>query len=269
MGAAETGAAVLRLVRALARHGGTVMPEADGALRVPVAAGHVTRTLSFPPDLVRAALSQDLVVAMDGTIGLSAAGRARLARATEPEAPFLAQHLPLERLADGEARVDLAESPLAWLRRRRGRDGAALIEEHAFQAGERLRIDYTRAALMPRVTANWTAAVASGRRGGGEGVAFSDMVIAARQRVSLALDAVGPELAGVLTDVCCFLKGLEQVEAERRWPARSAKIVLGLALERLAAHYGMAPHAIGPDRAAATRFWGASDYRPDRFPDRR
>ena len=135
-----------------------------------------------------------------------------------------------------------SESPLAWLARRRGRDGRALIEPHQLQAGERLRADFTRAHMMPRTTSNWSSPMASGRRGAGGDAppAFSDTMIAARQRVHQALDAVGPEFGGLLLDVCCFLKGLEDIERERAWPARSAKVVLQLALDRLARHYGYA-----------------------------
>ena len=176
------------------------------------------------------------------------------------------QHLELARreIATTQGRVgvtvDEAESPLVWLARRRGRDGRALVEPHQLQAGERLRAEFTCAHMMPRTTSNWTSPVAPGRRGGNfeSAGSFTDTMIAARQRVRHALDAVGPEFSGLLLDVCCFLKGLDVVERERAWPSRSAKVVLQLALDRLARHYGFAAQTSG--RACSPiRTWLAPD----------
>ena len=163
----------------------------------------------------------------------------------------------------GAAYANEAESPLAWLARRKGPDGRPFISLLQLAAGERLRADFTRAGLTPRVTANWIASIAQGRRSGsGEGAAaFTDLVIAAKERMARTLDAVGPEFAGLLLDVCCFLKGLETVERERRWPPRTARIVLTLALDRLARHYGIELEARGPAHAC-TRSWQAEGARP-------
>ena len=177
---------------------------------------------------------------------------------------FRAQHLDVRDHAitteDGRAAVliDDNESPLAWLARRRGRDGRALIAPHQLQAGERLRADFTRAHLMPRTTSNWESPILSGRRGGGSAGFFTETMIAARQRVRQALDRAGPEFAGLLLDVCCFLTRLEDVERERAWPARSAKVVLQLALDVLARHYGYSGEARGAGRADL-RAWFADD----------
>jgi len=178
---------------------------------------------------------------------------------------FRAQHLVLgEREVATEAGrtkvvVDENESPLAWLARRRGRDGRVMIEPHQLQAGERLRAEFTRAHLMPRTTSNWSNPLPSDRRSGGHQDSFlADTIIAARQRVRHAIDAVGPEFSGLLVDVCCFLKRLDMVERERGWPARSAKIVLQLALERLARHYGYAARASGRANPQV-RTWLADD----------
>jgi hypothetical protein len=174
-----------------------------------------------------------------------------------------AQHMELgrRRIQDktgaSDVTVDEAESPLSWLVRRKGRDGRALIEPLQFLAGERLRAEFTRAQMMPRVTSNWSAPVADGRRGGSP-ANFTDAVIGARQRVHQALDAVGPEFSGLLVDVCCFLKGLEEVERERSWPPRSAKVVLQLGLDRLARHYGLFGELRGRTEAKL-RTWLADD----------
>ena len=158
---------------------------------------------------------------------------------------------------EGLARVLIndSESPLAWLARRKTRDGAPMISSPQFLAGERLRSDFTFAGMTPRITSNWSVAGAGGRQvSPGE---MTDRMVSARQRLQLALDAAGPEFAGLLMDVCCFLRGLEDVERERGWPQRTAKIVLQLALDRLARHYGFAGD--GRARSSAMRAWVAAE----------
>ncbi|MEX6507002.1 DUF6456 domain-containing protein [Jiella sp. M17.18] len=155
---------------------------------------------------------------------------------------------------------DPDESPLTRLATRRGRDGQAFLAEAEAMAGERLRVDFTRGNLTPSVSQRWDAAPRQRgvRNGTGD---LSDTAIDARQRVSAAIDAVGPELSGVLLDVCCFLKGLETVERERQWPARSAKLMLKAGLGMLARHYGFAAEAASGAEPRIRR-WRAADARP-------
>lgn len=156
------------------------------------------------------------------------------------------------------------ERPLAWLRRRRDKDGQPLITDPQFTAGERLAADFWHAQLTPRVTANWSAVAMSRRMRRatpGAGVDLNDNVVAARKRVHRALAAVGPELAGILLDVCCLDVGLESTERAQRWPQRAGKVVLQLALTGLARHYGLlAPEPPGAHRL---RHWGGEDFRPN------
>ncbi len=169
------------------------------------------------------------------------------------------------RAAPGPARgaVREYETALRWLRRRSATGERALLTEPQLAAGERLAADFRHAQLLPRVTANWSAVVPGVRRrrsAPGAGVETSDAAVAARQRVHAALDAVGPELAGILLDVCCFEAGLEATGRAARWPRGAARVVLDLALTRLARHYGL----VAPERPAAghLRHWGDADYRP-------
>jgi len=155
------------------------------------------------------------------------------------------------------------ETALQWLRGRKDKDGRPLVADAQFHAGEKLAADFHHAQLMPRTTASWSAAapsVRTRRSAPGVGVEMSDTVVAARQRFNRALEAVGPELAGILVDVCCYDIGLEAAGHTAGWPRRAAKVVLDLALTRLARHYGL----IAPERPAASRLrhWGDADYRP-------
>jgi Domain of unknown function (DUF6456) len=151
------------------------------------------------------------------------------------------------------------ESPLASLAKRKSPDGQRFLTVDEMGAGERLRLDFTRSMLMPRTSANWQASVSCGRRSdGGNGI--EDITLAAmhaRNALDAALQCLGHDLAGVVTDICCFLKGFEQVELERRWPKRSAKFMLKAALAILALHYN--PPA---KQTMRSHKWGSADYRP-------
>jgi hypothetical protein len=223
-------------------------------------------TISVPATLLGKMASDGSIRRRDATVQVTEAGLKTMARVEAAADPFLRQHRDLAdaRIGDGGeesvAEINLSESPLAVLMRLKGKDGRPFLTRAEFEAGERLRTDFTRGRIMPRLGANWEASVAPGRRGEGSGIAdLTDAALAARMRVERALKAVGPELSGLLIDVCCFLKGLETVERERAWPVRSAKMLLKTALAILARHYNPAP--VGTVRPR-TLHWGTEDYRP-------
>ncbi|ATN33536.1 hypothetical protein ACO34A_06910 [Rhizobium sp. ACO-34A] len=156
-------------------------------------------------------------------------------------------------------RRNMAESPLSALSRLKEKSGEAYLGEEALAAGDRFAADFERAGLQPRITASWEPRLASRVRGQPSAAGdLTDSALGARDRLNAAIEAVGPELSGVVLDVCCFMKGLETVERERQWPARSAKLMLRTGLMALARHY--APPSRQSRRAHR---WGAGDYRPE------
>lgn len=199
---------------------------------------------------------------------LTEAGRAFLRRNAAMQSDiidgFRAQHNEIDRRAieplSAPVQVNETESPLAWLARRKGVDGKPFLAPAQIEAGERFRRDIEQAQLLQRVTANWDASMTAGKNGGGD--IATDIAMDARRRLTSAYDALGAELGDLLTDVCGYLKGLETIERERNWPARSGKLALRIALDRLAAHYGLASVAKGPDASRGLRHWGDENYRP-------
>jgi hypothetical protein len=266
--------ALRRLLKALDEPRASAAPSGldDGMLVVSAPSKGITVVRARLPAAVGSAALADDLVEREGGAGrlrLSQAGRAFLRRLALEEAeldPFRAQHGDFEKRAiEKGARpilVNEAESPLAWLARRKGAGGKPFLDRADVEAGERFRRDVEQAQILQRVTANWEASAAAPRRGADAGAAVTEIAMDARKRLARAYDAVGPELAGLLTDVCGYLKGLEIVESERGWPARSGKVVLKIALGRLARHYGLAGAAVGPARAKGTLHWGVEDYRP-------
>jgi hypothetical protein len=257
----------MRVLRFLAAGGAKLSAVADGDRAL--LDGGDRGTIAVEPVALRELASDGLVSAARDHIALTDAGKAFRRRFAGGADGFLAQHrkLELQDFPDGAGReqlsVNLDESPLSAIARRKGRDGRQFLTGSEVAAGERLRADYTRGQIMPRLGANWQASVASGRRDGGRGgvADLTDAALAARIRVEQAIEAVGPELAGVLIDICCYLKGLETVERERGWPVRSAKVVLKTGLGALARHYE--PQKRRHAAAGDILHWGAEGYRPN------
>lgn len=175
--------------------------------------------------------------------------RAPQAGFAEAQSPFQAQHrcfaertvMASDGSGEQRLRFNLAESPLSVLGRKRDKDGQAYLAAELIEAGERLREDFELAQMGPRVTQNWERFLTAGGRGqftgAGEGASGPQD---ARVRVAKALEALGPGLSDIVFRICCFLEGLETAEKRLGWSARSGKVVLKIALERLAAHYGIA-----------------------------
>lgn len=162
-----------------------------------------------------------------------------------------------------------SESPLTRLFQRKGDAGKTLIDARQFAAGEKLRSDFERAHLSQRITASYSESSGSGGRhwqmSDNAIERLNDNAIAARQHLHKAFEAVGPELSGILYQVCCVAAGFEQAERILNLPQRSGKAVLALALTRLARHYGLIKHH-RPRRKDVIAHWALDDYRPAIMP---
>jgi hypothetical protein len=134
-------------------------------------------------------------------------------------------------------RYNMAESPVVALSRRREKDGKAFLEPALVTAAERLREDFELAQMGPRIAQDWSRFLTAGSGGGfnsGDGLRGPE---GARDRVAAALRDLGPGLGDMALRCCCFLEGLEATEKRMGWSARSGKIVLRIALQRLKRHY--------------------------------
>jgi Domain of unknown function (DUF6456) len=128
--------------------------------------------------------------------------------------------------------INLAESPLSWLKAR------GLVSDRQFTAGELLRRDYESANLSARITMRWDAASTGTKRQASHDPAFaSQRHIIAKQRFDGALAKAGAGLSDILWRVVCACEAMSHAERELGWPTRSGRIVLMLALDRVADYY--------------------------------
>lgn len=134
--------------------------------------------------------------------------------------------------AQRKVMVHIGESPLTWLKSRK------MLSDRQFLAGETLRRDWEMAGLGPRVTMRWDEAPPSGqRRGAPQALDPTLAQLSARDRLDGALKEAGPGLADILWRVVCAGEALVHAEKALDWPSRAGKLVLKLALDRVALFY--------------------------------
>ena len=127
--------------------------------------------------------------------------------------------------------INLRESTLGWLAAR------GHVDARQSLAGETLRADWERAGLAPAVTMRWDRAPSAGPGTRLHRPDPSTTQLDAKRRFDAAIAAVGPGLSDILWRVVCANDGLADSERALGWPARAGKLVLGIALDRLADFY--------------------------------
>lgn len=251
-----------RILRRLCENGAFLAVAADlekAAVLKETPEGDTTRIAVVTRDVVEAfVLKEWIATKAPGRVAsykITQSGRAALKRIlaaeqgakagfAEAATPFAEQHRvwgerPVMEAGSDEPRqmrFNVAESPLALLARRKDRDGKPFLSHELVAAGERLREDFELAQMGPRVTQNWDRFLTSGDSSYSQGGAGMGPA-GARDRVAAALRDLGPGLGDVALRCCCYLEGMEAAEKRMGWSARSGKIVLRIALQRLKLHY--------------------------------
>jgi hypothetical protein len=169
-------------------------------------------------------------------------GRMLLRRIAMGASGFAEAQTPFAGYEDDDGtqrRAGQPDSPLAILARRRDGTGQLFLSRELVAAGDRLREDLALAETEMSTPRDWEDFLTRlGALAPAEPPPRPDIRDTSPQaRVERALLDLGPGLADVALRTCCLQEGLEQVERRLGWSARSGKVVLRIALERLHQHY--------------------------------
>ncbi len=144
-------------------------------------------------------------------------------------------------------RYGAAESPLMMLARRRDKNGEVFLTDDLVRAGERLREDFELARMGGGPEQNWEEMMSQTDAPELDAAIFHGPgTDAARARVHAVMQDLGPGLGDVVLRACCYLEGMESIEARMGWAARSGKIVLRIGLQRLKRHFQQTQGALSP-----------------------
>lgn len=138
-------------------------------------------------------------------------------------------------------------TPEAVQRLAAARGGEAFLQPHHVETARRLARLFGRARLMQRTTLSYDPARLGGTRNRPVQAEISDSAADARRLLAQLARQTPGDCWGVLTDICGFDRGLQEVEIDRGWPRRGAKLVLRIGLDHLAGLFGLAARAEGAE----------------------
>ena len=127
------------------------------------------------------------------------------------------------------------ETPLMTLARRRNNDGTYFLTRALVAAGNRFHDDFEIAqTVRPDGFSHedWLRCASGAALSGG-----SEKQQLLIERVAAILRDLAPELSDISLRCCYYLDGLELSEQSLGWSARSGKVVLRIALQRLKRYY--------------------------------
>ena len=247
----------INFVRALMR-GCSATLRCDGLYQV----DGIHRSISLPSNEVEELLREGAIHQVADEVICNTLTRNWLRRQLASDGEeFLDQHRI--RKIDTEGRtVNLNESPLMRLATQ-SKAGVTYLKSHHVEAGERVRRLVERARLHSRVTMSYSAERTIGKPSATP-TDISDMAMDARRELEKILEKLPGDCAHVVIDVCGFEKGLQQIERERTWPRRSAKLVLRIGLEQLAQEFGLSQVAVGSS-SSRLNTWVSKGGHPQQF----
>ena len=151
------------------------------------------------------------------------------------------------------------ENVILKLNKKYDKKGNPIISLEQMNAAIKLQKDYEKAQLRQKITLNWESFKNKTQKNKKyTQYTQSETGSRARKRLQNALNYVGPELTPILIKICCMEHGLTQTETNLQIPKSSARIILQIALTRLARYYGFEQKT---DKIPINH-WGAQDYKP-------
>lgn len=149
------------------------------------------------------------------------------------------------------------ELPDPIARLAKGGGSQPFLLDHHLEAGRRLAALFWRARLNQRVTMSYDPTRVGNKGGSAPQGDMALSVAEARAQLNRLALSLPQDCWSVLSDVCGYQLGLQDIETQRQWPRRGAKLVLRIALEQLAQRWGLSVDAVGAGQ-------GVSSWLPER-----